>query len=119
MNYIVDPAIFYWISVLDSLKTVSIVLMIISIVCAFICVAMFCTNNDWWDEEDMTKFKRFARVLTAVFAISVLLVVFVPSEKTMTEMLIAKFATVENANWTLETVKNAVDYIVEAMKTLK
>jgi len=110
--------IFYWMSVLDSIKTVSILFLILSSVGIVICIGVFCANS-CWDEDDMALFKKFARVVTAVFAVSVLLVVFVPSEKTMTEMLIAKFATVENANWTLENVKNAVDYIVEAMKTLK
>lgn len=119
MNYIVNPMIFYWMSVLDSIKTVSILFLILSSVGIVICVGVFCADNCCLDEDDMALFKKFVRVVTAVFAVSVLLVVFVPGEKTMTEMLIAKFATVENANWTLDTVKSAVDYIVEAMKTLK
>lgn len=119
MNYIVNPMIFYWMSVLNSLKVVSILFLILSSVGIVICVAVFCANSDWLDEDDMASIKKWTRVVIAVFAVSVLLVIFVPSEKTMTEMLIAKFATVENANWTLENVKKAVDYIVEAMKTLK
>ena len=119
MNYIVNPMIFYWMSVLDSIKTVSILFLILSAVGIVICVVESCTDGSWRDEDDMALFKKWKRVVIAIFTVSVLLVVFIPSEKTMTEMLIAKFATVENANWTLENVKNAVDYIVEAMKTLK
>ena len=119
MNYIVDPAIFYWISVLDSLKSVSIVFMIISIVCTVICIVSFCCEKSWWDEDETEVFKKWMRIVVIMLVVSILLVIFIPSEKTMKEMLIAKFATVENANWTLENLKNAVDYIVEAMKTLK
>jgi hypothetical protein len=42
-----------------------------------------------------------------------------PSDDTLIEMMIAKQATYDNAQWTLETLKSAVDYIVNAIKSVK
>ena len=41
-----------------------------------------------------------------------------PSEKRLIEMQIARFATVENAEWALDAIKSATDYIVSAIKEL-
>jgi len=46
-------------------------------------------------------------------------VIFIPSRNTMLEMQIARYATYENAEWTVETIKSAVDYIVQAIGSLK
>lgn len=35
------------------------------------------------------------------------------------EMMIAKQATYENATWTLDALKSAVDYVVQAIQSLK
>ena len=37
----------------------------------------------------------------------------------MIEMQIARYATYENAEWTVDAIKNAVDYVVQAVKSLK
>ena len=44
---------------------------------------------------------------------------FVPSKEALIEMQVARFATYENAEWTLDTVKAAVDYIVESIKSVR
>ena len=119
MNYIVNPAIFYWISVLDDIRGVCIVFMILSVVGIIVLIGCYASDGWAWDDNDREMFKKCRRIVIPIFAFSLLGMVFIPDKKTMTEMLVAKFATVENANWTLENVKNAVDYIVEAMKTLK
>lgn len=119
MNYIVNPSIFYWMSVLDAIDGVSIVFMTLSTAGVIVLTACFSCDHDWWDEDDKKLFQKWKRIVITVFVVSILFVVFIPSKETMVEMLVAKFATVENANWTLENVKSAVDYIVEAMKTLK
>ena len=51
--------------------------------------------------------------------VCLVLTIFVPSKSTMIEMMIAKYATYENADWTVESLKSVVDYIVEAFKAVK
>ncbi len=60
-----------------------------------------------------------SRVSRLESKIGLLGVVFIPDKQTMIEMLVAKTATVENAEWTVDAVKQAVDYIVSAIQTLK
>ena len=121
MNYIINPAWFYWLSVCHGMKTVVLVAAILML---FPCVGFFveaCANAECsgWDDEDAQRSlktckKWFIRslVLFVVFA-------FIPSKNTLIEMQVARFATYDNAAWTLDAVKSAVDYIVEAIKELK
>ena len=44
--------------------------------------------------------------------------VFIPPRETLIEMQIARFTTVENAEWALDAIKSATDYIVSAIKEL-
>ena len=128
MTYIINPAWFYWLSVADNLRSILITGLVICLSLIVICgiassVAMAAVN-DWPSLSDGER-KRFpiyntifkiAIIATPFFAIAI---IFAPSKSTLIEMMIAKFATYENANWTLEAIKSAVDYIVEAVKGMK
>ena len=123
MNYIINPAWFYWMSVASGIK---MVVLVVAILMLFPCVGFFINacieaecEYDGFDDDDA---KRSLKVSGKWLAISIVLFVvfaFVPSKDTLIEMQVAKLATVENANWTLETIKSAVDYIVEAIKSMK
>lgn len=122
MNYIINPAWFYWMSVASGIKTV---VLVVAILMLFPCVGFFinaCIEAECGDGFEGDDAKRSLKVSGKWLAISIVLFVvfaFVPSKNTLIEMQIAKLATVENANWTLETIKSAVDYIVEAIKSMK
>lgn len=120
MNYIINPAWFYWVNVADTLKTVSIVLFIISAVSLIISGVMVLANKDFGEEDnDYKTAKRFFKLCCVVLVAVGLIVVFIPDKKTLVEMQIARYATYENAEITIDAIKGAVDYIVEAMKQLK
>lgn len=42
--------------------------------------------------------------------------IFIPGKTTSVEMLVARTATFENVDWTVQQVKEVVDYIVSALK---
>lgn len=65
------------------------------------------------------KVQRVAIVLFVVAVILFIIHVFIPSRETLIEMQIARFTTVENAEWALDAVKSATDYIVSAIKELQ
>ena len=129
MNYIINPYIFYWMSVLDYLKGISLIIAVLSgVALVIVLVWYFLTYYDLdtyggeLDEDDEAMLKpirKLAITSSAVLIISTLTVIFVPSKNTLIEMLIARLATVENANWTVESLKSVVDYIVEAFKAVK
>ena len=112
MNYIINPAWFYWISVADNVKIVDAVLSMI-----VTCIGTLTAIGGFIDEDDNLKKRGFhicalAFVMWVVFAL-------IPDKNTLIEMQIARLATYDNANWTVDAMKSAVDYIVEAIKSLK
>ena len=128
MNYIINPSWFYWLGVVESMRYFMIAAFIISI--AAIIVAIIIVPVDMRmirDFPDMSDDERksvqfFTKVLKAAIwalVISGLILLFVPSKETLIEMMIAKQATYENATWTLDALKSAVDYVIQAMQSLK
>ena len=73
------------------------------------------------DDERKTLrfFTKALKVAIGVCVVAALFLVFVPSKDTLIEMMIAKQATYENATWTVDALKSAVDYVVQAIQSLK
>lgn len=117
MNYIINPSLFYWISVLNGLKAICIVALIISAALTIVFSIMVITC-DYWDDEEEKKARKILKHTAITVIISAIGIVFIPGKETMIEMLIAKTATVENTEMTIDAIKSLVDYIVEAMKAV-
>lgn len=113
MNYIINPNWFYWANVLTALNVVCFVFAIVSgIILAIIIIGS--VIDLCFDE-----FKKLVVICTIIFAISVLGSIFIPTEETMLKIMIAKHATKENLGMTVEGIKSAVDYIMNAIKEIK
>lgn len=122
MNYIIDPMWFYWINVMDAINTISIVGIVVSVIFLVIgsIIIIYFENYEYGeDDHDKKLGAKFLKIAIPFLITFVLVVIFLPTKSTLIEMQIARYATVENAEWTAETVKSAVDYIIEAMKQLK
>lgn len=116
MNYIINPSVFYWINVVDGLKNVAVLALILGCVGVFTCIVIYIADHDYLDEDETNTLKKTSKVVVPAFISGLLGVIFIPDKQTLIEMLIAKTATVDNAEWTLDALKQAVDYIVAAMK---
>ena len=103
MTYIINPWMFYLISLSDMLKWTTGILAII----AFVGVLIF------WDERN-----KYAKRCFIVGCISLVICLFLPSKDTCYKMLIASQVTTENIENAKETVKDVVDYIIEATKNI-
>lgn len=129
MNYIIDPRVFYWMEVLDNVKGLGIIMAIllgVATICATVWyyvvrIDLISYNGelDEGDKEQLKTIKKIVFLCFSLFAVSLLIAVFVPFKQTMMEMLIARYATYENAEWTVESLKSIVDYIVEAFKSVR
>lgn len=119
MNYIIDPIWFYWISVVDNLIVTCAIIGGLFGILSIIFGAILISNMEYG--PDYSDYKAAKKVLKVSIPLSVLLIllsVFLPSKEVLIEMQIAKFATYENAEWTIDAIKGLVDYIVEAMKSV-
>lgn len=128
MNYIINPSWFYWLGVVESMRGFMLAVFIVSIVgigAALIIIPVDVKLiQDYPDVCDFEKktvqfFTKALKFAIGVCIVTVLFLVFVPSKETLIEMMIAKQATYENAAWTVDAVKSAVDYIIQAIQSLK
>ena len=128
MEYIINPSWFYWLGVISSLRGFMLAVFIVSIVVIGVSLIVIPMNTSMIREfpnmsDDERKTVRFftkaLKVAIGVLVIAGLALVFVPSKETLIEMMIAKQATYENATWTVDAVKSAVDYIIQAIQSLK
>lgn len=117
-GYIINPSWFYWLKVVDNISIVLIVFAVIATAATAVGLPAY-WFDDVFDEAEEKQFRKIAKGMIVGVVILWLLVVFVPSKSTLIEMQIAKYATYENAEWTIESIKSAVDYIIDAIKSLK
>ena len=142
-KYIIDPAVFYWMNVMSFIQTAFAVIggfiLAGSLILAGIYIyEVFSTRKPEEPEnkEDTYEMKCYKRVKKryeddikhnriikkwmiasiATGLIMIIVSVFIPSKQTSVEMLVARTATFENVNWSVQQVKEIVDYIVGALK---
>ena len=128
MNYIINPSWFYWLGVVNSMRGFMLAAFIVAIIIVGVALIVIPVNVKLIQDypsisDDERKVVRFftkaLKVSIGVFIVAGLFLVFVPSKETLIEMMIAKQATYENATWTVDALKNAVDYVVQAIQSLK
>ena len=128
MNYIINPSWFYWLGVVESMRhfmiaafIISVAIIVASAIVVPLDVKMIQNYPTICDFEMKTVqfFTKALKIAIAALIISGLILMFVPSKETLIEMMIAKQATYENSTWTLDTLKSAVDYVIQAIQSLK
>lgn len=128
MNHIINPSWFYWLGVVESMRHFMVAAFIISIAAIIVAIIIVPVDMriihefpDMSDDERKTVqfFTKALKISIAALIISGLILMFVPSKETLIEMMIAKQATYENATWTVDTLKSAVDYVIQAIQSLK
>lgn len=116
MTYLIDPKVFYWINVLDTLGTVMAVCAILGGISS---IVIWITYWTYCEDEGEDYLKGLRITVLVVTVVGIVASVFIPNKETLIAMLVAKTATVENVGWTVDTLKEAVNYIVEAIAKIK
>lgn len=128
MNYIINPSWFYWLGVVNSMRSFMVAAFIVAIIIVGVSLIVIPVNVNLIQDypsisDDERKAVRFftkaLKVSIGVCVIAGLFMVFVPSKETLIEMMVVKQATYENATWTVDALKSAVDYVVQAIQSLK
>lgn len=116
MNYIINPMWFYWLGVVNVFNKIAGVVFIISGIGSVVAGIARIVFSGEFDDEEASIAMRFLKVALPLAIISALILVFVPSKNTLIEMQIARYATQENAELTIDAIKSAVDYVVQAIQ---
>lgn len=124
---IIDPMIFYWLQVLDTLSKVIGLLLVLGLAAVlFLTIAAFVENDlgsnseyrDGYIKKCFSKRDMYISILKKVavaLIIPILFEIFVPSKSTMIQMMVAKEVTAEN----IQTSKKfVIDTIVEVKNAL-
>lgn len=121
MNSIINPWVFYWIGIVDNIRTLLITILIVLVIGG---VIMFmCTISDADDyglkNKDVAKeVKICIKVAIATFVVAVLVCV-IPDSDTCYKMLAADMFTQDNINSATEYVTDVIDYAVDKVKELQ
>ena len=127
MNYIINPSWFYWINVVDGLRTafttVAVVFGIVEIIMLVIAAICYYQGKDYGENDSDYKMAKalIKPIIIAGIAtvVSIVAAVFIPSREALIEMQVAKFATYENAELGIDAIKSAIEYIINAIQSLK
>ena len=114
-DYIIDPIIFYFIELADSINAFTLGAIIVSVVfLAVHCIVKWCVELD----EDSTFRFKHNKAITVILIISITLNILVPSGEACKKMLISSLITEKNIESTKEEVKEVVDYIFEKFEQM-
>ena len=105
---------FYAISVVDVMK---VIIIIVSVCVASFAITMACIafshRIDWGEtDEDYLKFKAFVKPSVVLSVILILLGVLIPSERTITRMIVAQNVTYERVETVTDTVETVYNDII-------
>lgn len=101
-NVIIDPMWFYWIQVVDAIKTL---LAVISVIGMGTMTGMALIN---FFEENKKLVKRY--ICTVVlFTILLTVALLIPERKTLIQMKIAEYATYENVDFVIEKITDVAE----------
>lgn len=137
MNYVIDPSVFYWMNVLGILQTVLAVFggVGIAVGIGFMGYGKMSEPEAYDREYDAKKgcyvsvpdkeqleslhsVIKVGAIVTAISLIFIITSIFIPGKATSIEMLVARTATYDNLNIGVEGVKELIDYIVTAIKSI-
>lgn len=135
MNYIINPNWFYWLQLLSNIRgiviaisalisigfIIAIVASVVNYVCGYEYRNKIDENGKPYDSDwcNYLLARKFVKILFPIAIVFLIISILIPSKETLISIMIAKYATKENLSMTVDGIKSAVDYIVNAMKEIK
>lgn len=112
-GYYIDPMIFYWMYVFESLNYVCIVVFAMS--CLVMLALPILAYTEFlvpdFEPEDLFKYKIGIALVVFTFTISLAGTIFIPNKQTCEEMFVASCITRDNVKEAKGEIKDIVDYV--------
>lgn len=118
MNNLMIYLIFNIESIRQALVIAAIALASIGGIILFALVDVQCLIPDESDDKETVLSRRIMKTLIITAILLFTIGAFLPKKETLIAMQVKNLATLENYNWTVEQLKGAVDYIVEAINKI-
>lgn len=109
---IVSPWVFY---LIDTISNLFAALMFTVVVSAGIAATAWLLSLIGEEETTIKKWTRRIYPSLIICIISLIIMVFIPSQETMYKMLVANYVTYENVETATDVIKDSVDYIFEKL----
>lgn len=116
MKPIINPWIFYWAEVSETIKIVSLLLLIAIIIGGVIIFMIYGSDIDFEDETENRKFFKRLRLTIVVALFLLICTIVIPSEETVYKMAITSYVTEDNYYKGKEEIKELIDYICDEIK---
>ena len=116
MDYIIDPMWIYWANVVGNLRTVAIIITVVSILALVICIGALVDAAVDDANEDYAFLKKAIITLICIAMFNALLIVFIPTKDTIVEIIAAKLATKHNVSLGVKELKELITFIADAFK---
>lgn len=116
MEPIIDPKLFYLCDVCETLDAVMVALLVAGVISLIAHGVIYCDNvisNGSEYYGDIKKFMRGVYITVIVMVVSLLGVIFVPSRKTIYQMIVFDNITENNIQAGKENIKELIDYTIE------
>lgn len=117
MTYIINPAWFYWINVLNNIDgLLYLICALILIVLILLGITFFIYMQDDDTEEFLKEITEPVKPLLIALSIIYVITIFIPDKTTCYQMMIAQYATKENLQSAATDTK---DFIVDIAKEIQ
>ena len=119
MTPIINPLVFYFMDIADGLDLFCGIFGIIAFICAVVTTVIYFSEcSDWGADSDEAKSTNAIRkLLSWTAAILLLVVILIPSQNTITKMLIAQNVTYERVETVTDTVETVYNDIMELFES--
>jgi uncharacterized 2Fe-2S/4Fe-4S cluster protein (DUF4445 family) len=115
MTPVISPWVFYLMPICDNIGIICSIFGVLAAIAAIaVCITCTVEEHDRYSDEDFVKsLKAFRKILVPVATVLVTLSIFIPSEKTITKMLIAQNVTYERVEAATDTVQSVYEDIMD------
>lgn len=122
MTPIINPMWFYWIGVVDGLRSflsegiliIGTILLFVGVFCYWHLTETFYRTDDGF-KEGMKKLRKYLTTATVTILILLTLGIFIPSQTTLIQMMTASYATSDNVKAVIEAVQETADSIIDKL----
>ena len=117
-GYIINPLWFYWIGIVDELKSLCYAISALCVVSLVVLTIVFFVEdeNDESDLKVRNAIRPWLKRLGIACLLTVLLAIFIPSKETLIKMELARNVTYDNVSLTLQKIQEAAKWIIEELR---